>query len=145
MTGSGQAIFDKSMEIANIILSALLAGLALWQFLRIRGLEKALAASQSLLNDLRFRHDDAERFLEYQIAKVHFDKLLRSDRLKFKPETNIDDIVTDAEVREILVKRKLIKKKDAGPFGETLARRAETAAVPLEPLLVELNDLESPQ
>ncbi|MBI4384455.1 MAG: hypothetical protein HY579_10530 [Nitrospinae bacterium] len=133
------------MEIANTILAALLAGLAFWQFLKIRGLEKDLARGQSLLNDLSFRHNDAERFLEYQIAKVHFDKLLRSGRLKFKPETNIDDIVTNAEVREILVKRKLIKKKDAGPFGESLARRAEKTAVPLEPLLVELNDLESPQ
>ena len=38
---------------------------------------------------------------------------------------------------------KLIKKKDAEPFQETLAERARQADVALEPVLIALNDLEA--
>ena len=44
--------------------------------------------------------------------------------------------------RDILVGSKLIKKKDQSPFEKSLADQAKQACIPLEPILVALNDLE---
>lgn len=133
------------MDILNATLASLLAGLAGWLFLKTRQLEKALALNRTLLSDLSFRQSEASEFMQYQIDKTLYLTLDRTGQLRFKPESEIDEILPLPGVRDVLVKRKLIQKKDGGPFKESLERRAKKLGVAVEPALVDLNALEVSQ
>lgn len=130
------------MEILNWVLAIFLVGLAGYHYVTVRQLERRVINGLASVNDLSFRFGELAAFLENQIAKAHYDQLKRADRLVVREDTHIDEALSYPGAREILVKGKLIGKKDAGPFQESLAQRAGERNVPLEPLLAALNNLE---
>lgn len=131
------------MDILNWILAAILVGLAVLQFIEIRLLGKQLAHRQSNLNDLVFRHNEASEFMENQIAKIHYQMLVRTGKLKFNADTTLVETLSHPGAHEILVKCKLLKKKDNENSNDTLAERTAELDIPLEPVLAALNLLET--
>ncbi len=131
------------MDILNWILAVILIGLAVLQFMEIRQVGKQIAYHQSNLNDLVFRHNEASEFMENQIAKIHYQMLVRTGKLKFNADTTLDETLSHPGAHETLVKCKLIKKKDNENSKDTLAQRAAKLDIPLEPVLAALNILET--
>ena len=92
--------------------------------------------------DLSFKIDIVEEYLNNQLARMHYNSAQKSGVLKYLRETSIDQIVVDPDAKKILEKFKIIKRKDNGPFIGTLSTHAEKCNVSLERLLIELNDRE---
>ena len=132
-----------TMDTINLILVGLLLGLLGWFFLKNRQLEKLLASHQSDIEDLNFRHDEASDFIENQIAKTHYQMLIRAGRLKFTADNSLNDTLSHEGAREILVKFKLVKKNDPTIQEVSLAQKAKDLNLPLEPILAALNLLET--
>lgn len=131
------------MEMMSLVLTVLLTAVLGWQFLKIRHLEKLIAHHHSHIGNLAFRHSEACEFLENQIDKLHFQMLARADQLKFNADSELTEVLSHNGAREILVKSKLLKKKDEPDKVESLGQRAKTLSIPLEPVLVKLNMLET--
>lgn len=132
------------MDIINWTLAGILTGLMGWHFLKIRQLEKLLSQHQFDIEDLNFRHNEASDFMENQIAKTHYQMLIRIGHLKFTADTQLADALSHEGAREILVKYKMIKRNDPPLMDISLAQRAEDLSIALEPVLVALNFLETP-
>lgn len=133
------------MELINWIITGLLTSLLCFQWIKIRQLDKLVAHQQAHISDLAFRHSEASEFLENQIAKIHYQFLIRSDRLMFNEDTPLSQAIAHSGARDILVKSRLIKKKDEVGKDETLGNRARNLNIPLDPVLAKLNMLEVSQ
>lgn len=130
------------MEILNLVLILVLAGLVLYQLIQTRRLQKKIVNHVSSMNNLRFRYNEIEVYLEDHIAKIYLDNMERFHKLKIRGETSLTDAVAHPGVRDILIAQKIIQAKETGPWDESLAQRAGIRKVPLAPLLVDLNDPE---
>ena len=86
---------------------------------------------------------DSTEFLSTLAARIHYDLLIRSKRLVFYPEMFLQDALSYPGARELLIKHKMITKKNEGSFKETLFQRATNSQISLEPVLIALNDLEN--
>ena len=117
-------------------------GLAGYQAIVINKLSRQVADTAFLLNDLAFKQKEAANFIETQAARIHFDILKRLEQLEFYPDMPLQKALDRPGARELLIRFKMIRKKDEGPFDETLAQRARKYQLSLEPILVILNDLE---
>jgi len=133
----------KIMELLNWILAIFLAGFAGLHYLKVRQMERRLILSVAEVNDLTFKFNEMVKFLENQIARAHYDQLKRTGQRVFHEETQVDEAISHPGVRDILLDRKLLKRKASGPFEKSLAEQAREASVSLEPILVALNDLEA--
>ena len=131
------------MEILTWILIAGVAGLAGYQGHSLSKLRRQTADTTSLLSDLEFKQKDSTEFLGTQAARIHYDLLKRSKRLVFYPEMPLQQALNQPGARELLIRRKMIRKKDEGPFEETLTQRARNSELSLEPILIALNDLKT--
>lgn len=131
------------MDILNWVLAGILTGLMAWQFLKTRQLQQLLARHQSDIDELGFRHGEASDFMENQIAKTHYQMLIRLGRLKFTGDTTLAEALSYEGASDILVKNKLIKKSDPTNQENSLAQRAKDLKIPLEPVLAALNLLET--
>ncbi len=92
--------------------------------------------------DLSFKLDDAEDYLNNQLARLHYDSARKLGCLKYHGETAIDQVIENPEAKKVLEKFKIIKKKDKGPFNGILSTHAENCGIPLERLLIALNHRE---
>ena len=97
----------------------------------------------ALLNNLAFKHSDSTEFLARRIAGIHYEILEKSGNIIFHPKTLMEEALSHSGAREVLIKRKMIRKKDKGPFEGSLAEQAHKRKLALEPVLIELNNLEN--
>ena len=130
------------MEIVNCILAGALSSLAAYQIFKLKDLQRKASKNSSLLNDLAFKYKDNTEFIKTQIARVHYDLLKRSNRLVFHADTSLEEALAHPGAREILIGRKMIRKRHREYLTGTLAERARECQLSLEPILIALNDLE---
>lgn len=133
----------ENMELTNWVLAGFLAALFGGYYFKVRQVDKLVDHQQANVNDLIFRHNDAIEFLEYQFAKINYQFLADKNQLKFTAATPLSQAISHNGAREILVKSKLIKKKDESINNDSLAKRARELDIPLDPILVKLNMLET--
>ena len=129
------------METLNLTLVIVLASIAGALYLKVCQLEKRIQNTIALVSDLNFKFSEMSEFMDNHIAKVHYDFLKQTSDLRFREETQLDEALSYPEVRDILVKSKLIKNNDTGPFQTSLEQRAKERKVPLASVLIALNDL----
>ena len=113
-----------------------------YQNTALKKLKKQSANTIALLNDLLFKHNDSTEFLSKRIAGINYDFLQRSEQLIFHSYTTMEEALSRPGAREVLIQRKMIRKKDKGPFQGNLAERARECKLSLEPVLISLNDIE---
>ena len=130
------------MDIITWIVLLILVVLIVYQTVALKKLKKESVKASSLLNDLAFAHSNSMELLAIRVAGIHYDLLERSGRIVFFPHTSIKETLSKPGAREILIKRKIIRKKDKGPFKDTLEERARKNKLSLLPILIDLNDLE---
>ena len=131
------------MEIINWILISVISGLAVYQAHSLSNLQRQVSNTASLLNDLAFKQKNSTEFLGIQVARIHYDLLKRSGKLVFYPEMPLQDVFNLSGARKLLIRFKMIQKKENGPFEETLAQRAQNNQLSLEPILISLNDIKT--
>ncbi|GEM_PF-3959740 len=124
----------------NIVIFFILIAMSILQILRISKLKKSISIVTASVQDLSFKINDAENYLNNQLARMHFDSAQKMDCLKYRGETPVEQVVADPEAKKVLEKFKLIKKRDKGPFPGILLTHAENCSVPIERLLIALND-----
>lgn len=129
------------METLNLTLVIILTGLAGALYLKVCRLEKRIHDHIAWVSDLNFKFSEMSEFMDNHIAKVHYDLLKRTSDLLFREDTQLDEALSYPEVRDILVKSKLIQNNDTGPFQTSLEQRAKERKVPLASVLIALNDL----
>tara|TARA_B100000686_G_scaffold353890_1_gene461366 strand:- start:2503 stop:2904 length:402 start_codon:yes stop_codon:yes gene_type:complete len=130
------------METIIWVVLSVLIGLAIFQAFSLKKLKKEFSNCTALLNHLAFKHQDSTEFFANRIAGIYYDFCQRSANLIFFPSTSLEEVLTHKGAKEILIKRKMIRKKDKGPFKGTLAERAQERKLSLVPILIALNDLE---
>lgn len=131
------------MELINWVLSGLLTVLMCLYFIKARQLDKHVDNQNANVNDLAFRHNEGIEFLEYQFAKFNYQVLAQKNQLKFKADSSLAEVLRHKGAREILVKSKLIKKKDEPINNQTLGELTRDLKIELDPILVKLNMLET--
>jgi hypothetical protein len=124
----------------DIVIFFLLIIISVFQISRISKLKKSIAVVTASAQDLSFKINDVEDYLNNQLARMHFDSAQKMDCLKYRGESPVEQVVADPEAKKILEKFKLIKKRDKGPFPGILLTHAEECGVPIERLLIALND-----
>ncbi len=129
----------SGLIIAIFFFLIALSALQIW---RISKLKKLIAIITASTQDLSFKLDDAEDYIKNQLARIHYDSAKKFDCLKYRSDTPIEQIVEDPEAKKVLEKFKIIKKKDKNSFTGILSTRAEERNVPVERLLIALNDRE---
>ncbi len=133
----------ENMELIQLILAGFLTALFGGYYFKVRQVDKLVDHQQANVNDLIFRHNDAIEFLDYQFAKINYQFLADKNQLKFTADTPLSQAISYNGAREVLVKSKLIKKKDTSINDESLGKRARDLDIPLDPVLVKLNMLET--
>ena len=131
------------MEIFILIAIALLSSLVVFNAIALQKLKKKSASASALLNDLTFKHNNSTEILTNRIAGIHYEILENSGNIIFYPQTLMEEALSHLGAREILIKRKMIRNKDKGPFEGSLAERAKIRKLSLEPILIALNNLEN--
>jgi hypothetical protein len=130
------------MELINWVLTGLLTALLGLYFIKARQLDKFVEHQHANVNDLVFRHNEGIEFLEYQFAKFNYQILAQKNQLKFNADSSLAEVLRHKGARDVLVKSKLIKKKDDPINDESLAKLARDLNIELDPILVKLNMLE---
>lgn len=131
------------MELINWVLTGFLTALLGLYFFKVRQVVKFIDHQLANIDDLAFRHSETIDFMEYQFAKIQYQVLAQKNQLMFSADTPLSQAISHSGAREILVKSKLIKRKDESINDESLGKRAKDLNIQLDSILVKLNMLET--